>query len=438
MPKVFTKGEVDRLGHKIRQFSISMDDETLIELQNYRTSHKDALSQTFTILCELTKKIHPRLIVTFRIKRFESIIGKLERYPEMRFSRMWDIAGCRCIVRNDNDVYKLKRLIEDNQALEIVKEYDYIKNPQEDGYKSLHLFVKHVSNDKIVEVQLRNQVNHNWATLVEITDFLFDSRLKEYGENKELLRFHKLLSKIENLTVEDKYEIAKIITKYNYFEKLSEVFSRNYLSVRRQWFELESQTNHKYFLIETRKDDIPKIESFANFQFAENKYFNVYKTSQNANIVLTHLQTPNYNQISIAYSNYILTFHSFLTECLDILESLIVESLANCKYLAFYKNYNLYNGLVLNHIKNMVAEVQEIYEYTEQSKEKRKQNKRKEKEWIDDIKKQINQHNFRSKRLQVSVKKNMPTTFFGNFFINQMINIINSNYKRKAQNTFPK
>lgn len=437
MNKVFTKGEVDRLGEKIREQSVSIDDETLTELQSYRTSHKDALSQTFTILCNATRKVHHSSIVTFRIKRFESIISKLERYPDMRFSRMWDIAGCRCIVQSDNDVYKLKKLLASDSELELIKEYDYIKEPQKDGYKSLHLFVKHKCSDKLIEVQLRSQLNHNWATLVEISDLLFDSRLKEYGENKDLLRFHFLLSKPENLTIEDKYEISNIIKQYNYFERLSEVFSRNYLKVRKQWFELESQSSHKYFMIETAKDEVPKIDSFKNFQDAENTYFNVYKTRQNANIVLTHLQKPNYNQISIAYSNYILTFHSFLSESLEILESLIVESLINRKYTSFFKNYNLYNGLVFNHIKNMMSEIQEIHDYQELKKTNKGLNKRKEKEWIEDITKQINQSNNRTKKLQIAVRKNMPKNFLSKFVIKQIIKRISSNYRSKIKNVMP-
>ena len=122
MSNELTKGAIDRLGDKIREESVAISDITLSELQNYRISHKETLSQVFNSLCKLSRKIHASSIVTFRIKRFESIIGKLERYQDMRFSRMWDIAGCRCIVRNNNDVYKFKKLIEEDIDLEIVKE----------------------------------------------------------------------------------------------------------------------------------------------------------------------------------------------------------------------------------------------------------------------------------------------------------------------------
>lgn len=438
----FTKGEIDRLGDKIRHESIAISDDLLTDLQNYRTSHKEALSNTFTTLCKCCKKFGSTSIITFRIKRFQSIIGKLERYPEMRFSRMWDIGGCRCILKNEEDVYKLKDIISRDSNLEIVKEYDYISEPQKDGYKSLHLFVKHTCSDKIIEVQLRSLENHNWATLVEISDLLFDSKLKEYGENKDLLEFHRLLSYPEKLKIKDKYKIAKIITKYKYFERLSEVFSRNYLKVRRQYAERETFSKHKYVLIEANKDDVPVIDSYFSFQDAEEKYFNIYKTRQNANVVLTHLENINYKQISIAYSNYILTFHSFLYECLAILESLIVETLKSKKHISFYRVYHLYNSLTFTHLSNLVSEINEVYDnqFSQNKTKRNKANNRiKEDEWNKDIQNQVNQLNHGGQRFQASIRQNISTgNFLTNYINKTIINIINRTYKKKIQNVLEK
>lgn len=429
-----SKAGIDRLGNKIRSEISKINDTTLVELQDYRTSHKDVLSQVFNLLCDATKKIHSSCIVTYRIKRFESIISKLDRYPDMRFSRMWDIAGCRCILRNDKDVYKLKSLLEEETTLEIIKEYDYLVSPQKDGYRSLHLFLKFGDSDKVVEVQLRSQIDHNWATLVEITDLLFDTKIKEYGDNAELSRFHFLLSRINNLTIEEKYEISSTLKNYNYFEKLSEVFSRNYIKVRKRWFDIES-SDHKFFLIETTKEDVPKIYSFKSSVEAENYYFNVYKTNQNANIVLTHLHKPNYNQISIAYSNYILTFHSFLTDCYLILESIIVETLQKGQYFGLFKIYNLYNSLLFHHISNLITEIQEIQNYSKDtSKRKRKsKNKRNEREWRSDILKQISSSNIRSKELKTKLNRNMPASRSGRFIVNQITKIVEKKYKRRLE-----
>lgn len=430
-----TKGSIDRLGNQIRAEYDELKDDTLIELQDYRTSHKDTIARVFNILCNINRKIKKDYIITYRIKRFESIIGKLYRYPQMQFSRMWDIGGCRCIVNNNQEVYELKTLIEENPFLEIRKIYDYIEKPQPEGYKSLHLFISLKNDNKVIELQIRNKDDHNWATLVEITDLLYDAKLKEFGKNKDLLRFHFLLSKRFDLSFNEKKEVSRIIKKYRYFEKLSDVFTRNYIQIRKQWLEIESKHNHNYFLIETKKDEVPRITTYKKFEEAEENYFRIYKNNQTANVVLTHLPKPNYEQISIAYSNYILTFHSFLDDCYEIFENLIVKSLLDKQYFLFFKNFTLYNEIAYNHIKNLVSEAVEFKQISNKniSKIYKYKLKQKEKDWVQDINNQVRKRQDKQYRLQVTFRQNMPKSLFRKFIFNLLINIITSKYNKKLQ-----
>ena len=66
--------------------------------------------------------------------------------------------------------------------------------------------------------------------------------------------------------------------------------------------------------------------------------------------------------LSIAYSNYILTFHSFLDDSYEIFERLIEKTLVDKKYFEFIKYFTLYNEIVYNHVKNLMSEVFEIYQ----------------------------------------------------------------------------
>lgn len=438
-----TNGEINRLGDKVREEYItdSLADNTLNELQTYRTSHKDTLARVFNVICNLNRKMGKQNIVTYRIKRFESIIGKLYRYPKMEFSRMWDIGGCRCIVDTDEDVYKLKELIIKSGILEIRKENDYIKNPQPEGYKSLHLYISLIDDKTVIELQIRNKEDHNWATLVEITDLLFDAKLKEYGKDKELLRFHYLLSKRFELNTDEKKEIAKTIKKYRYFEKLSNVFSRNYIQIRKQWLEIESKHNHNYFLIETSKREVPKITSYKKFDEAEQNYFEIYKNNQTANVVLTHLPKPNYEQISIAYSNYILTFHSFLDDSYEIFEKLIEKTLIDKRYFEFIKYFKLYNEIVYHHVKNLMSEVFEIYQISKRKARnfKNYKLKQKEKDWVQDINNQVKRRQDKQKRIQVLMRQNMPKDgTFGNYFFKFISKRIAKNYNEKIKQVVDK
>jgi putative GTP pyrophosphokinase len=427
---LMTKGQIDRLGDQIRLEGAKLEEATLEKLQEYRTSYKDSLATVFNVLCQTTKQINVSSIVTYRLKRFESIIGKLSRYPDMKFNRMWDIAGCRCILRSDEHVYKMKQLI--TSRLQIRKEYDYLKKPQDDGYRSLHLFVSLPDDDKVIEVQLRNQTDHNWATLVEITDLLFNTKIKEYGDDPLLLRFHLLLARKEDRSIEETFEIAEIIRKYKYVEKLSEVFSRNYIEVRQQWLEIETKPKHKYFLIEANRKEVPKIQSFLNFTEAEKSYFQTYKSHQTANVVLTHLPKPSYLQISIAYSNYILTFHSFLDDCYSILERAIVESLDNNELRKFYRYYSLYISVVFNHIRNLASEVGTLNSRIKiRRKGLNKKMPKKEQEWVKDIKDQIGKRQQSQKKLVTAVSTHIPKGRVQKFVFNQILNHVNRTYKSR-------
>lgn len=423
MDTIISKGSINRLGDTIRSED-QISETSLIELQSYRSSHEESLSRIFKILCRITKNHNNNNIVTYRIKRIESIIGKLSRYPKMKFSRMWDIGGCRCIFNTNKELNNVKKAI--TKQFTVKKIYNYVSEPQKEGYKAIHLFVSLPNDEKIIEIQLRNKVDHNWATLVEITDLLFDSKLKEYGENKELLRFHYLLSKSKELILNEKMEIVSILKKYKYFEKLSTIFSRNYLKVRIQWFEIENKIDQHFFLITAKKDKFPKISSFEFFDEAEEKYFELYKSSENTNIVLTHLPNPSFKQISIAYSNYILAFHSFFDECYEILESLIYDSLKTKNYIIFGKIFNMYYFLIFIHIKNLKKELDAINEYI--NNYPKQVNRKKKSEWVKDIKRSVSKGEKRIDKFQKKVYKGITISKFGRFIINLIITIIIKKY----------
>jgi ppGpp synthetase/RelA/SpoT-type nucleotidyltranferase len=405
-----TNGEIDRLGNLIRSEADSISITTLNELQNHRISHKDTLAKVFQLICKFSKSVNRNAIVTYRIKRIESIVGKLVRYSDMRFSRMWDVGGCRCILSSNDQIYRLFNIIDKSDEVEIRKSYDYIANPQDEGYKSLHLFLNLKNSTVTIELQLRNKVDHNWSTLVEISDLLYDSKLKEYKKDKRLLRFHYLLSKKNELDQFERMEIAKIIKLYKYFERLTDVFGRNYLEVRKQWLAIEKKRTNKYFLIESSKDKIPQISSYKDFDSAEKEYFKIYTSKKNDNVVLTHLPLPKYEQISIAYSNYLLTFHSFVDDCYELYESLIVSALTDRSYIKFFKYFSQYHEMSFFYFKNHIQEVNELNNFNP-SFLTQSQLRKKKKEWVKDIQDQIKIRGTKNRKFSRSFFNKLPNSF---------------------------
>lgn len=425
-----SKNEINRLGIRIRKEGKNISDKTLLELEEYRTSHKKILSDVFQKLIDIRRReFSNNTIVTYRIKRFESIINKLNRFPDMAFSRMGDIAGCRIIVNTDYEIYKFKEEIQ--KVLTVKKINDYIETPQEDGYRSLHLYVETPNVKKTIEIQLRTREDHNWATLVEITDLLFDSHLKEYGENKELYKLHQLLAYTDDLSFEERKIVAKILIKYNYLEKINDVFSRNYINVREQWLGIETNSKQKYILIISSKNEIPIISAFENFQNAEDKYFENFKQNQKANIVLTYLPKPNYQHISMAYSNYILTVHSFEDESLNIFESLALQYLRKGRFIAFARYYDFYLNIFTRRLSNSIRE----YSHYEKAKSKKTSKRfiKKEREWRDDI----NEESEKFKKVNTKFKNELNKVIAQNkiniritIFI---LNIIAKKYRKRLK-----
>ena len=400
-----SKKDVDRLGDKIRSSIKNIDDDTIITLQEYRKGFQAPLATVFPLLCKIAKKIHYSSIATYRLKRFESIINKLERYPKMRFNRMWDIGGCRIILNSEKAIYETVEEIDKNPEFEILKKTDYIITPQEDGYKSVHLYIKHKSSDLPIEIQIRTDKQHNWATLVEITDLVYGTRLKEIGNNAKLKEFHRLLSDVESLTTREKHYVFNVLNDYKYFKKLNEVFIGNFLEVRKQWVLLESKGNHKYFLIEVSKDNKPKLTSYPTFEKAEDAYFNLYKTNNSSNIVLTYIQNHSFELLAKAYANYVLTSHTFMYDCLAILESLILDYLKNRNFVYLYQTYHFYNEVIFNFHKKIIKDIEESIDlvFQDVTDKERGKLRKKSKLWRDDIKNEIEKLNSKRRNFAINL-----------------------------------
>lgn len=119
---------------------------------------------------------NPIETIKTRLKKPQSIVEKLER-KNMEYSlrsieeNMFDIAGIRVICSFQEDIYTMAALLLQQDDIQLVEKKDYIANPKENGYRSLHLIVDvpiFLSNEKRhmkVEVQLRTIAMDFWASL---------------------------------------------------------------------------------------------------------------------------------------------------------------------------------------------------------------------------------------------------------------------------------
>lgn len=119
---------------------------------------------------------NPIETIKTRIKSTESIMRKIrtKNIPldiESIDARINDIAGVRVICSFLDDIYMLADCLLQQDDVTLVSKKDYIKNPKESGYRSLHLIVEvpiFLQNEKRltkVEVQLRTIAMDFWASL---------------------------------------------------------------------------------------------------------------------------------------------------------------------------------------------------------------------------------------------------------------------------------
>lgn len=131
---------------------------------NFYGSDYDNLKNISNLVFEDLNKISGVLNVTSRIKSSNSVIEKLYRKNkivslESAYNNLTDIIGLRTVVRIPGEVYNILDYIKNNYVVTEVK--DYIKEPKETGYQSLHVIIN-VENMP-VEVQIRTVSQDVWA-----------------------------------------------------------------------------------------------------------------------------------------------------------------------------------------------------------------------------------------------------------------------------------
>ena len=210
-PRGHSKSKIDWAGDiLINETSLPQEIESALEmLDNWRAIHRYPMHIFKQRLKRVSEKIDGEALAVQRLKRLPSIVKKLQRRyygnePTMKLSQMQDIAGCRVVMSNVELAKKLYKegYIRGDLKHKKVNEKDYITNPKEDGYRSIHLIYRYKSdkegkkeyNGLLVEVQIRSKLQHLWATAIETVDFFTRQAIKSNEGQKEWTDFFRLVS----------------------------------------------------------------------------------------------------------------------------------------------------------------------------------------------------------------------------------------------------
>lgn len=164
-------------------------------LSNWRAAHAYPMHAVLMLVRGQMKRAKIGGLVVQRLKRVESIINKLARPNGLKLDRIQDIAGCRVILKRQADLQRLRnQLSKCGTSHVLVRTDDYLANPKPTGYRGVHLIyryrgTKHEYRDLVVELQLRTEIQHAWATAVEIVGTFTRQALKASVGDPEWLDF---------------------------------------------------------------------------------------------------------------------------------------------------------------------------------------------------------------------------------------------------------
>lgn len=165
-----------------------------------------------------TKDRNPIHLIKTRVKTPKSILEKLQRRRfeltvESARENITDIAGIRVICPYIDDIYLIADMLTKQDDIELIHTSDYIRNPKQNGYRSLHLIVTvpvFLSNRKEIvkaEVQIRTIAMDFWASLEhELAYKLADNKtvevIRELKECADIIAdTDKRMQNLFNITV---------------------------------------------------------------------------------------------------------------------------------------------------------------------------------------------------------------------------------------------
>ena len=209
----YSKSQIDRAGVTACESEVGSPEynEAIRIIDEWRKAHAYPLHTFFVTLQYKTRLISRKTLIARRLKRMPTILDKLgTRQESMKLSRMQDIGGVRAILPDVKQVYKLRDAYLKNRRFPHKlkgQPHDYIASPKPSGYRGIHLVYEfssaqsHTESTRSydglkIEIQMRTQLQHEWATTVEAVGMILGSELKSDRGPKKWLEFFQAMSSV--------------------------------------------------------------------------------------------------------------------------------------------------------------------------------------------------------------------------------------------------
>lgn len=230
----YTRKEIDKTGKVLLTAAESERYKQAIEkLNDWRSLHLVPLDMLQQKIVEFLNfnNIRPFLI-SRRLKRLTSIQHKLYLNSEMGLGGMQDIGGLRVVVNTAEELLRLQSLLRSLPIadFECRRMYDYVNEPKESGYRSIHFaYIYHCEekdfNGLRIELQIRTRLQHLWATAVETAGLYTKTSLKSGEKNGEWLEFFKVVSSL--FCIKEHLPVARNLRNMTMKTLMVECYARN-------------------------------------------------------------------------------------------------------------------------------------------------------------------------------------------------------------------
>lgn len=331
-----SKSSVRKAGRRIAQCKSVLDanDEDVAIVDSWRKAHLKPLSAVSMWLRNPTLNA-TGLSPAQRLKRRNTVLDKLISGRASDASTMQDLGGCRLIFPNITKLQNFRTYLEKesrarHRLLHEPNKYDYIQSPKRTGYRGVHYVYGYDSSIQInqelrglkVEVQLRTDTQHAWATAVEIADLVLGARTKFEDGTGIYGEFFRLSSEILARTHENRKgcmpELAdsELKARFQQEEDIHAVLDR--LDKLREQGDLGKIKQHT--ILAFQADDTLEIFGYTKASRAIDKEGELLLDPNCVHVVYVRASTPA--SIRNSYRNYLTNpadFVKLMKEGLDAL-----------------------------------------------------------------------------------------------------------------------
>ena len=338
----YTKRQINNAGDILRTGGVTSIEraDALQVIDNWRSAHAYPLHVFYM---NLRRKAGSRsdVLVVERLKRLESILAKLQREEGMQLYRMQDLGGCRVVLPTLDEVYSFSEKFQKSRIRhEWKKTNDYIKDPKESGYRSLHLIYKFKTDTPgkeiynqypmLIELQFRTHLQHIWATALETIGFFTNQALKAGQGSKDILRFFAVASSLFAIkercpivpgTVEDEKELVSELEQINDRHHVLDMLKAirtvidhdgDKIPDKRGYYIL--QLNYENHTLKRWFFKPSELES-ANTLY---DYLEAHRGEEPLDIVL--VRASSYSAVKAAYPNYFMDIGEFVEVIMEYLK----------------------------------------------------------------------------------------------------------------------